>query len=410
VRALRVAILGLGQGAANVLPTLHTMPGIELAAAADTNPRMRAAFAERFPDRPVYDSIEALCGDRGVDAVWIATPNRFHAEHAIYALQHGKHVAVEKPMAVTLADADRMVDTAADTGMLLLAAHTSSYGIPIRVMRKLAHDELGGVRSILVWSYTDWMLRPRTAEELSPEAGSGIVHRQGPHQIDVLRLLGGGRLRSVRGTTGAWMPERAVPGFFTAFFEFEDGTPATILLNGYGYFMTGELFEGALDRWRYTDADRRALRDAMRGGERDEEREKELFRVGGQRDPAASKRDDGPSWAPIDLGMLVVSCARGDLRHSKHGVYVHGDTGTRDIDLRPLTQQTRDLEGGTTVGALSELYAAAIDGAPLYHSGAWGRATLEATLGLIQSAQERREIRLERQIEMPPGYDAALSL
>lgn len=170
--------------------------------------------------------------------------------------------------------------------MHLVAAHTSSYNLPVRAMRKIAQTpKVGPVRSILIWSYTDWMLRPRTAEELSPEAGSGIVHCQGPHQIDVLRLLGGGKLRSVRGTTGAWMPERAIPGFFTAFFEFEDGTPATILLNGYGYFMTASLFDGALDNWRYTEEDRVRLRKDLRGHTRDEDSEKEELRIGGPRDP-----------------------------------------------------------------------------------------------------------------------------
>lgn len=412
VRKLKMGVVGLGQGAALVLPTLASLPETTLVAGADPNERMRAGLLERFPGVRAYDSIEALCKDPEVEAIWVSTPNRFHCEHAVKAMESGKHVLVEKPMAVTIEECDRMVETSAKCGVHLVAAHTSSYSLPVRAMRKIASEELGQVRSILIWSYMDWMLRARTAEELSAEAGSGIVHRQGPHQIDVLRLLGGGKLRSVRGTTGQWMPERAIPGFYTAYFEFENGTPATIMLNGYGYFMAGEVLPGQLDRWRYTDEDRIALRKQMRAGRRDENKEKEEFRIGGRRDPTRGLSDAGSPtpWGPVDLGMLVVSCDRGDMRHSPHGVYVYGDDGKRDVGLAHLEREGYRNEGGATLGAVSELYNAVVNGVPLYHSGAWGRATLEATLGIVTSARERREVFLERQIELPASYDADLPL
>jgi phthalate 4,5-cis-dihydrodiol dehydrogenase len=412
MRKLKMGVVGMGQGAALVLPTLAELPETELIAGADPNERMRAGLLERFPGTRAYDSIEALCKDPDVEAIWISTPNRFHCAHAVHAMESGKHVLVEKPMAVTIEEADRMVETSAKTGMHMVAAHTSSYSFPVRAMRKIAEAELGTIRSVLIWSYMDWMLRARTPEELSAEAGSGIVHRQGPHQIDVLRLLGGGKLRSVRGTMGQWMPERTIPGFYTAFFEFENGSSATIMLNGYGYFMAGDVLPGQLDNWRYTNEDRIALRKAMRVGKRDESKEKEEYRIGGRLDPTRGRSDAGSPtpWGPVDLGMLVVSCDRGDMRHSRHGVYVYGDDGQRDVDLSHLERPGYRNEGGATLGAVSELYNAVVSGVPVYHSGAWGRATLEATLGIVQSARERREIILERQIEMPASYDSDLPL
>jgi phthalate 4,5-cis-dihydrodiol dehydrogenase len=406
-----MGVVGLGQGAANALPAMHALPETVLVAGADPNQRMRDAFVERFAGTHAHASITELCTDPDVEAIWVATPNRYHCEHAIEAMRNGKHVLVEKPMAVTIEEADRMVEAAREYGVHLLAAHTSSYGLPIRAMRKIAQAELGKVRSLLIWSYTDWMLRARTGEELSLDAGSGIVHRQSPHQIDALRLLGGGKLRSVRGTTGGWMNERPVPGFYTAYMEFEDGTPATIMHNGYGYFMHGELFDGALDHWRYTPEDRIALRKQMRGGARDEEREKEDFRIGGRNDPTKNTRDGGPTpWGHPDVGMIVVSCDRGDMRQAKYGVMVYGDEGQRDVDVRNAGRHDFDLEGGATVGALLEMYNAVVSGIPVFHSGAWGRATLEATLAIVQSAAERREIMLERQVAMPAEYDADLSV
>ena len=271
-------------------------------------------------------------------------------------------------------------------------------------MRRVAlAGDLGRVRAVHIWSYTDWMLRPRTPEELDPEQGGGIPHRQGSHQVDVVRLLGGGLLRSVRGATGAWMPERPIPGYQSAYLEFEDGTAATILHNGYGYFMTGELVPWAAERLRPAEV-RIQMRNALRAAG-DEVQEKQELRVGGGRDRTAVLPSAPEPWVPGDLGMVVVSCERGDIRNSGHGLYVYGDEGREEIDLTAL----RGFDSAVYRGDLEELHAAVVLGRPVYHSGAWGLATVEAELGILQSAREHREIRLRRQVAMPTEYDADLS-
>jgi len=407
-RPLRMAVAGLGQGAGGVMPSMDAMPEIDLVAGADINPQMRKGFEERYPGTKTYDSVAALCKDPNVEAVWVSTPNKFHCEHAIEAMRGGKHVIVEKPMAVDLAEADRMCETAQKEGVKLIAGHTSSYGLGIRAMRKLAQTaELGPVRAIFIWSYTDWMIRARTPDELVFEQGGGLVHRQGPHQIDTLRLLGGGKLRSLRGSYGQWMKERPIPGFYTAYFEFEDGTPATIVHNGYGYFNTADMFPWAPAMHRYSEADRLANRRALRSGARDEEFEKAQYRIGGSKDKTLREAPkEKPPWTPYDMGMLVLSCDRGDIRHSKYGLTIYNDEGTRELDLRPLGRPEVDYEGGVTLPALEEMHAAVVLGKPVYHSGEWGRATLEAVMGIITSTRERREVMLEKQIAMPAAYDA----
>jgi phthalate 4,5-cis-dihydrodiol dehydrogenase len=404
-----MGVVGFGVGASAVLPTMNAIPEIDLVGGADLDPELRAGFLKRYPGTRVYDNLIALCDDPEVEAVWISTPNRFHCENAIEAMRRGKHVAVEKPMAVTLEEADRMVEAAARYGVMLMPAHTSSYQLPIRAMRRLAMSgEIGSAQAISITSYTDWMLRPRSVEELSTSAGAGIVHRQAPHQIDTLRLLGGGRLRSVRGTARRWMRERTIPGFFTAYLEFEDGMPAVILHNGHGYFMTLELYSWGTGLHYLTDEDHIRLRAEMRSGVRDEEAEKQAARVGGRGHQTDQATSGHRPWSPIDLGMLILSCERGDVRHSQYGLTIYGDTGRRELDLRPYMRPEIDLESGATIPALLELHAAIIDGQPLYHDAAWGRATLEATIAIVQSSEKRGEIRLERQVAMPDAYDANL--
>ena len=411
-RSLRIGVAGLGQGAAGMIPSMNAMPEIELVAGADLNPAMRDGFTQRFPGVRAYATVEELCRDADVEAVYVGTPNRFHCPHAIEAMRNGKHVIVEKPMAITLDEADRMVEAAAANGVKLLAGHTRSYSLWTRAMRKIVQSgDVGPVRAIHIWAYTDWMLRPRTADELDPLQGGGIPFRQGPHQIDTVRLLGGGLVRSVRAMVGQWMPERPVAGYYTAYLEFENGVPATIMHNGYGYFSMNELYPWVASRRSNSDADRVAMRNALRDGSIDEAREKEAFRIGGSGDPTKLAGSGGAQdWSPFDLGPVELTCERGVIRNVQHGLAVYADDGRHDVSLEHLWRPEPDPSGGLSIAVLEELHAAVVRGRPVYHGGEWGRATLEVVLAMLESARERREVQLSRQVAMPADYDAELNV
>jgi phthalate 4,5-cis-dihydrodiol dehydrogenase len=400
-------MIGIGVGGAEILPAMEAMDSIEVAAGADVVPTTLERFKDRFPSARTYDSAEGLCGDPDVDAVWVSSPNRFHAEHTILALSHGKHVVVEKPMAVTLADAGRMVEAADKHGTKLLAGHTRAFTLPIRAMRRVIESgKFGQLRALNIWSYSDWMLRPRTADEHDLAQGGGIPYRQGPHQIDTVRLLGGGMLRSVRAQVGRWMPERPIPGFYSAFLEFENGTPATISHNGYGYFLGAELVPWGQDRQRYTAEERGVIRKALRAGTRAETTEKQAMRIGGEQERILFRRNEPEPWVPEDMGMAIASLDRADIRQSKFGLYVHSDAGKQDIDLSP----GREMGVSQRRAELEELYDAVVLGKPVWHDGRWGMATLEVCLALMESARERKEIMLRHQVAVPAGYDAEMAV
>ena len=234
---------------------------------------MRAGFEQRYPGTHAYESIAELARDPEVEAIWVATPDHFHCEHALEGLRNGKHVIVEKPMAISLAEADRMIDAAQENGVQLLAGHTRSLSIWNGAMREIIRSgELGPLRAIHVNATTDWMIRPRLARGArSPRSAAGSSSAKVPHQIDTVRLMGGGMLRSVRAMTGSWLPERAPsPGYYNAHFEFEDGTPASVMHNGYGYFVTTSLYPWVADRRGLDDAKRAAWRRELREGKRDD--------------------------------------------------------------------------------------------------------------------------------------------
>ena len=109
-KPLKLGVIGIGVGAAEMLPPMERAPYIDLFAGADVNPSVRERFQARYETARVYDSAEALCKDPDVEAVWISTPNRFHGPMTVMAANHGKHVVVEKPMALNIREAEEMVE------------------------------------------------------------------------------------------------------------------------------------------------------------------------------------------------------------------------------------------------------------------------------------------------------------
>jgi len=185
-----------------MIPALLKHPSIKITAAADTDPEPLEKFRDDF-QAATFLSIEELCKSPNVDAIYIATPTQCHTEHALMALERRKHVVLEKPMALSLADADAMIAAAERRGVQLVVGHSHSFELPIRKIREIVRSgELGRLRMLHNWYFTDWLYRPRNAEELDTQLGGGVTFRQGSHQFDLLRLIGGGLVRSVRAMTG----------------------------------------------------------------------------------------------------------------------------------------------------------------------------------------------------------------
>ena len=135
-RRLRLGVVGLGRAFMLMLPGLRAHPNYVLAAAADPNREARDRFATEFGAR-VYDTAEALCQDPDLDAVYIATPHQFHAANTGAAATGGKHVLVEKPMALTLADCQSMIESCRAANVALVVGHSHSFDAPVRRARAI---------------------------------------------------------------------------------------------------------------------------------------------------------------------------------------------------------------------------------------------------------------------------------
>jgi phthalate 4,5-cis-dihydrodiol dehydrogenase len=229
---IRLGVAGLGRAFTIMLPTLSADPRVRMVAAADPRPEACRQFERDFGAR-THPSFEQLCADPGVDALYIATPHQMHAEHACLAARHGKHALVEKPMALSLAECTAMIAAAKSAGTVLIVGPSHSFDLPIlRARAILAGGELGAVRMIHAMNYTDFLYRPRRPEELRTDEGGGVIFSQAAHQIDIVRLLGGGLVKSVRAATGNWDPTRPTEGAYSALLFFANGACASATIAG----------------------------------------------------------------------------------------------------------------------------------------------------------------------------------
>ncbi len=165
------------------------------------------------------------------------------------AAEHGKHIILEKPMALTLADCDAIIAAVERNKVQLIVGHTHAFDPAVRAMRgMIASGELGRLGMINSFNYTNYLYRPRRPEELDTSKGGGILFNQVPHQIDTVRLLGGGMVKSVRAQANVLDPARPTEAGCVAFLQFENGVAASLVYGGYDFFDSDEWHFGVGER------------------------------------------------------------------------------------------------------------------------------------------------------------------
>ena len=387
MRKLKLGAAGLGRAFSLMAETFARDPRVALVAGADPRPEARRQFELDFRGRALA-SVAELCALRELDAVYVATPHQFHRDDAILACRAGKHVLVEKPMALALEECREMIEAAERARVHLLVGHSHSYDAPIlKAKAMIDSGAYGRVRMITALNFTDFLYRPRRPEELDTERGGGVVYNQAAHQVDVARLLGGGRVASVRALTGDWDPARPTEGAYSALLAFENGAFATLTYSGYAHFDSDELmgWVGELGQAKNPEA-YGAARKALKGNEQEL---KAARNYGG----GAFAKTASPSHHP-HFGALIVSCEKADLRPLPDGVMVYADGEKR---LEPLAPP-----GVPRAEVIDELYAAVVEGKPPLHGGAWAMATLEACLAILESARAKTEVALSHQTSASP--------
>lgn len=371
---VRLGVAGLGRAFVLMLPSLRADPRVRVVAAAAPRAESRAAFETEFGGR-AYDSVEALCADPDVDAIYVATPHQMHAEHAVSAARAGKHLLIDKPISIALDDARRMVMAAQDAGVHLIVGPSHSFDAPVSLARAIIDSgEFGRLRMIQALNYTDFLYRPRRPEELRTQDGGGVIFSQAVHQVDIVRLLAGGLATNVSAMTGAWDPDRPSEGAYAALLGFETGVFATLTYSGYAHFDSdiwmGDV--GELGQQKQADDYGKARRALRATAPQDEIAAKRRRTFGADAPPPDARHQE-------HFGPVIALCDRADLRLTPDGVEIFGDDA-REFRATPIGPVPRQTVLDALVAAVRQ------DRAPV-QSGAWGLASLEVCHAILAAAR-----------------------
>ena len=187
---MKTCLVGCGGIAAVHGSVLTSGIDTEFVAAADIKPEKEQSYAENFHTKP-YPSLESMLEAEKPDVLHICTPHYLHAPLACLAMEHGCHVLTEKPMAIALADARRMLDTAAATGRTLGVIFQNRYNAGSQLIRRcLDNGDLGEVRAarvLLTWDRSPEYYSQSDWKGTWDKEGGGVIIDQAIHTLDLMR-------------------------------------------------------------------------------------------------------------------------------------------------------------------------------------------------------------------------------
>jgi predicted dehydrogenase len=380
----RFAVVGVGANVFNMhAPALQSSGQIEIAAVCDVNLAAAERQAERFGCPYFADHREMLAAVRP-EAVSVLAPHPFHATIAIDCLHAGAHVLVEKPIAVHVAEADRMIDAAAQAGRLLAVNLQHRTRGEIRTAKKLIESgrlgQIQRVEMVAIWTRTARYYAQAGWRGTWQGEGGGVLMNQSPHSLDLVCHLVG-------------QPSRVVAWNRTVFHQIETEDTSLAMLEWSAAGTPGTAGTAA------TPATAGAAASA--GGA-----------------ASAAGADSATGGADGALGTLLVSTAqmgeperleiagtRGVLQLTRGGLHLL----QADTDLRTFLAESPEPFGKPSLaphaisvepgsGDHQAIYANFLDaithGTPLVADGAQGRLSLELANALIYSSATKSEVRL----------------
>jgi predicted dehydrogenase len=182
VTPVRIGVVGLGHWGPNLARNFDRLPGSELAWICDVSEPARERWAPEFPRSRVTSDLDELLADASLQAVAVATHVPSHAEVAVRVLEAGMHCFVEKPLAQSVAEAERVADAARESGRLLMVGHLLEYHPGVEKLKELADSgELGDIRYLYSHRLNLGKLR----------ADENALWSLGAHDVSVVLRLAG---------------------------------------------------------------------------------------------------------------------------------------------------------------------------------------------------------------------------
>lgn len=227
--AIRLGVLGAGIIAKTFMEAAPAVAGLEVAAICDINPKAARALAE--PHRVEWlTDYRAVLSDDSIDAVYIALPHHLHEEATIAAAEAGKHILLEKPMANSLDEADRMLAAQKRAGVKLMIGFTHRFHSELETAKRLIDDGELGKLTLAIDVMTTGGVIPGWFWQ-QPEAGGGVLHVNGAHSFDRLRWLMGAEIVEVFAYTETYDPRKTVEDSAVVAMRFADGAMGATIHN-----------------------------------------------------------------------------------------------------------------------------------------------------------------------------------
>jgi predicted dehydrogenase len=228
-----VAVLGGGRIVGAHASPANELPELDLVGIAELNKDRHPDLKERF-ECDVFDSIEEILNRKDVHCAAICLPHHLHLPVSLQAIAAGKHLLIEKPMALNVDECDQIIDAASRAGVKVTVGHHHSYSSSIiEARRRIEAGEIGH----LVMGAETWIKPFHIGERppwfLAKECGGGMWWMNAPHQVDRLLRLVGSHVVSVKGKVSNEIFSYSAADSGIAIVEFENGVYATIMHAGY---------------------------------------------------------------------------------------------------------------------------------------------------------------------------------
>jgi predicted dehydrogenase len=219
--AVRVGVVGLGYWGPNLARNFDRLPGSELAWICDLSEESRERWAAEFPGARATGDLEEMLADPALDAVVVATHVPTHAEVALQALEAGKHCFVEKPLAQSVADAERVAEAGHESGRVLMVGHLLEYHPGVEKLKELADTgELGDIRYLYSNRLNLGQLR----------RDENALWSLGAHDVSVLLRLAGEEPYECRAVGESYMRE-GIEDVVFCYLRFPSGLAAHLHLS-----------------------------------------------------------------------------------------------------------------------------------------------------------------------------------
>jgi UDP-N-acetyl-2-amino-2-deoxyglucuronate dehydrogenase len=192
-KTFRIALVGCGRISKNHFEAIDKIDGLELVAVSDADPeRAKRAGLERKV--PYFSSYEKMLAESNADVVTIATPSGLHPEQGIAAAKAGKHVVMEKPMAISLTGADALVQACDKAGVQLFVVKQNRLNPPVQLLKRAVDRNRFG-RIYMASCAVHWA-RPQEYYDQAPWRGTwefdgGAFMNQASHYVDLIQWIMG---------------------------------------------------------------------------------------------------------------------------------------------------------------------------------------------------------------------------